>query len=188
LSPKTMRAKSNISREEQDRFALRSHQRALAAIDSDASPTRSCRSRRDCSSRQTATARQKTREVMFAVDEGPRRETSLDALSKLRAAFHANGTVTAGNSSQTSDGAAAVLVTSADLAKARGLTPLARFVAFANGGRGARAIRDWSGAGDPEGAKTRRPDAGSDRSRRTERSVCAQVLACLRELPSTPIG
>ena len=84
----------SISREEQDAFALRSHQRALAALDSGA-----------FSDETIAIG-------AFAADEGPRRDTSLDALSKLRPAFHVKGTVTAGNSSQTSDGAAAVLVTS----------------------------------------------------------------------------
>src|SRR5207245_8750365 len=75
-----------------------------------------------------------TRDVAFAVDEGPRRDTSAAALAKLRPAFHAAGTVTAGNSSQTSDGAAAVIVTSAAYARERGLTPLGRFVTFATAG------------------------------------------------------
>src|SRR5206468_4228293 len=97
---------SGISREEQDAFALRSHQRAIAAIDSgrfadEVVPV-------------TATildpangngARPATKRITFSVDEGPRRDTSAEALAKLRPAFHASGTVTAGNSSQTSDGA-----------------------------------------------------------------------------------
>src|SRR5262249_9710763 len=72
--------------------------------------------------------------VTFAADEGPRRDTSMDALSKLRPAFHVAGSVTAGNSSQMSDGAAAILVTSGERARQRGLTPLGRFVAFATAG------------------------------------------------------
>src|SRR6202035_3626530 len=75
-----------------------------------------------------------TKEVEFRVDEGPRAETSMDALSKLRPLFHARGTVTAGNSSQTSDGAAASVVMSAERAKALGIAPMARFVAFATAG------------------------------------------------------
>ena len=86
------------------------------------------------------------------MDEGPRRDTSLEALAKLKPAFHATGTVTAGNSSQTSDGAAAVVVTSADYAARTRLKPLARFVALRDGRRGARAVRHRSGAGDQEGA------------------------------------
>src|SRR6185295_7140062 len=67
-------------------------------------------------------------------DEGPRRETSAEALAKLRPSFHAKGTVTAGNSSQMSDGAAAAVVVSGDLVRERGLTPLLRFVGFATAG------------------------------------------------------
>ena len=104
---------SGISREEQDAFALRSHQRALAAIDAgrfaDEIVPVTARGRRPGDRpRPVATS-------TFAVDEGPRRDTSLEALAKLRPAFHATGSVTAGNSSQTSDGAAAVIVTSAEL-------------------------------------------------------------------------
>ncbi|MDQ2786294.1 MAG: acetyl-CoA C-acyltransferase, partial [Chloroflexota bacterium] len=73
-------------------------------------------------------------ETIFATDEGPRRETSLEALAKLRPVFAARGTITAGNSSQTSDGAAAVLLMERATAERHGLTPLARFVAFAVGG------------------------------------------------------
>ena len=125
---------SGISREEQDAFALRSHQRALAAIDAgrfadEITPL----TFRVTTPAQGNVARE-TRELTFAVDEGPRRDTSPEALAKLRPAFHATGTVTAGNSSQTSDGAAAVLVVSGELAKARGLKPLGRFVAFATAG------------------------------------------------------
>jgi len=76
----------------------------------------------------------KRTEVQFAADEGPRADTSLEALAKLRPAFHANGTVTAGNSSQTSDGAAAAVVMSEERAQALGIRPLARFVAYAYAG------------------------------------------------------
>src|SRR5688572_5133369 len=120
---------AGISRDEQDAFALRSHERALAAIDAgrfadEITPL----------TFKTVNSDLDVREVTFAQDEGPRRDTSAAALAKLKPAFHATGTVTAGNTSQTSDGAAAVLVTSADFAKARGLTPLARFVSFATAG------------------------------------------------------
>ena len=124
---------SGISRDEQDRYALESHRRAIAAIDAG-------RFVDEIVAVQTAAVevsggrRPKVREAVFAVDEGPRRETSPELLARLRPAFHAGGTVTAGNSSQTSDGAAAVIVTSASRAKERGLTPLGRFVAFATAG------------------------------------------------------
>jgi acetyl-CoA acyltransferase len=74
------------------------------------------------------------RTTVFATDEGPRADTSLEALAKLRPVFHAQGTVTAGKSSQTSDGAAAALLMSAERAKALGLKPMARFLAFATAG------------------------------------------------------
>jgi acetyl-CoA acyltransferase len=123
---------SRVSREAQDAFALRSHQRAVAAIEQgrfkDEIVPLTVRVA------QPNGARPSVREITFDTDEGPRRDTSLEALAKLKPAFHVRGTVTAGNSSQTSDGAAAVVVTSAELAKERGLTPLARFVGYATAG------------------------------------------------------
>lgn len=120
---------SNVSREAQDQFAWRSHQRAIAAIEAGRFKDEII----PLTVRLVDGAAQ-VREIVFDTDEGPRRDTSLEALAKLRPAFHVSGTVTAGNSSQTSDGASAVIVTSAALAKERGLTPLARFVGYATAG------------------------------------------------------
>jgi acetyl-CoA acyltransferase len=118
-----------IPRGEQDAFALRSHQRALAAIDAGRFADEITPLTFDVVDATGAvTSRTLTQ------DEGPRRDTSLEALAKLRPAFHVSGSVTAGNSSQTSDGASAVIVTSEELAAARGLQPLGRFVAFATAG------------------------------------------------------
>src|SRR3954470_18983576 len=122
-----------ISREAQDEFALRSHQRALAAIDAgrfadEIVPVTATLIE------HTDNVKPQTKKILFAVDEGPRRDTSPEALAKLRPAFHAAGSVTAGNSSQTSDGASAVVITSAERARAAGLAPLGRFVAFATAG------------------------------------------------------
>ena len=124
---------STISREDQDAFSLRSHQRAIAAIDAgrfkdEIVPVPVRVLTPSNGKKPTVTT------VSFDTDEGPRRESSLEALAKLRPAFHVAGTVTAGNSSQTSDGAAAVVVMSADRAKALDLKPLARFVGFATAG------------------------------------------------------
>ncbi len=123
---------SSISRAAQDEFALKSHQRAIKAIDEGRFKNEivplTVRTVQSNGTRPTV------KEFTFDTDEGPRRDTSLDVLAKLKPAFHVSGTVTAGNSSQTSDGAAAVIVTSAELAKERGLTPLARFVGFATAG------------------------------------------------------
>jgi acetyl-CoA acyltransferase len=122
-----------ISREEADRFALASHQKALAAQSAckfaqEIVPVGVTFTSPNGSSKLTVT------EIEFKQDEGPRADTSLDALSKLKPVFHASGTVTAGNSSQTSDGAAAAVVMSEERARALGLKPLARFVSFAYAG------------------------------------------------------
>ncbi len=122
----------NVSRADQDAFALRSHQNAAAAIDtgkfnSEIVPL-------DVSVSQFDGTKPTTKSFTFDTDEGVRRDTSLEALGKLKPVFHVMGSVTAGNSSQTSDGAAAVLVMSADKAKELGLKPLARFVSFAVAG------------------------------------------------------
>jgi acetyl-CoA acyltransferase len=132
LTAENLVNKYQIPREEQDRFALRSHQNALAAqasgkFDAEIVPV---------SVEQTVpgNGRPRTETSTFARDEGPRADTSLEALAKLKPVFHARGTVTAGNSSQTSDGAAVSLVMSADKARELGLKPLARFVSFATAG------------------------------------------------------
>ena len=123
-----------VSREDQDAFSLRSHQRALAAqaagrFDSEIVPVEV--------SLSTATgkpSKHDVKETAVSADEGPRADTSLEALGKLKPAFSMAGTVTAGNSSQTSDGAAAAVVMSAERARELGLKPLARFVAYATSG------------------------------------------------------
>ncbi len=122
-----------ISRQAADEFALCSHQKALAAIaakkfEQEIVPVPVRFVVPDGKSKPKAT------EIEFKMDEGPRADTSLEALSQLKPAFHAKGTVTAGNSSQTSDGAAAAVVMSAERAKALRLQPMARFVSFAYAG------------------------------------------------------
>lgn len=118
----------NISREEQDAFSYHSHQKALAAqaagkFDDEIVPLD-----------VETTTLNGTTHATFTKDEGPRADTSLEALAKLKPVFHVKGTVTAGNSSQTSDGAACALVMSASRAESLGLKPMARFVSFAVGG------------------------------------------------------
>lgn len=121
-----------ITREKADEFSLRSHQNALAAIQSgkfadEVVPV-------PVSFSTPNGSKPKRQEIVFKVDEGPRGDTSLEALHALKPAFHARGTVTAGNSSQMSDGAAASIVMSAERASALGIKPLARFVSFATAG------------------------------------------------------
>ena len=159
---------AHVTREEQDAFALRSHQRAVAAID----------------------AGRFTEEIVpvgaISVDEGPRRDTSLEALGKLKPAFHVKGTVTAGNSSQTSDGASAVVVTSRDRARALGLEPLGRFVAFATAG----VEPERFGIGPVPAIRKALKLAGLTLDRidlvELNEAFASQVVACLRELPIDP--
>ncbi len=123
-----------ISREQMDQFSFESHQKALAAIqsgkfDDEIVPV-------TVTSTPTPNGKGKTMPVesTFKMDEGPRADTSLEALAKLKPVFHATGTVTAGNSSQTSDGAAAAVVMSAERAAQLGIEPMAKFIAFAYAG------------------------------------------------------
>jgi acetyl-CoA acyltransferase len=171
-----------ISRDEQDAFALRSHQRAVAAIDAgrfaeEIVPVRA---------RVVDAATGKTVQTTFAVDEGPRRDTSAVALGKLKPAFHVAGTVTAGNSSQTSDGAAAVIVTSAEFARERGLTPLGRFVAYATAG----VEPERFGIGPVPAIRKVLKQAGLTLDQmdlvELNEAFAAQALACLRELSIDP--
>ena len=132
LTAERLAQRFNITREEADRFSLSSHQKALAAIaagkfEDETVPV-------PVSFTTPNGSKPKRTEIIFKVDEGPRGDTTLEALAALRPAFHIKGTVTAGNSSQMSDGAAAAVVMSADRAKQLGIHPLARYVAFATAG------------------------------------------------------
>jgi acetyl-CoA acyltransferase len=133
LTAEQVAGRYDISRADQDAFALRSHQNAAAAIDAGKFADEIAPVEVEIT-RAADSGGFASKKSVFAVDEGVRRDTSLDALGKLKPAFAANGSVTAGNSSQTSDGAAAVIVMSEAAAAARGLKPLARFVSFAVGG------------------------------------------------------
>jgi acetyl-CoA acyltransferase len=132
LTAENLASEFRISRQDQDRYSVESHRRAVAALDMgrfseeiiplpvhEVVVEQGHRSKRD---------------FTFDADEGPRRDTSMDALAKLKPAFKADGTVTAGNASQMSDGAAAVIVMSNEKAQSMGLKPLARFVAYATAG------------------------------------------------------
>jgi len=175
-----------ISREEQDAFAMRSHQRALAAIDGGRFKDEIVPLAYRVASPENGSGGAPVRDVTLAQDEGPRRDTSIEALAKLRPAFHASGSVTAGNSSQTSDGAAAVLVTSASFAKEHGLKPLARFVTYATAG----VEPERFGIGPVPAIKKALKLAGLSLEQmdlvELNEAFAAQVLACLRELPIDP--
>ncbi|TCP23496.1 3-ketoacyl-CoA thiolase [Scopulibacillus darangshiensis] len=125
--------KYGVTREEQDQFALRSHERAAKAIeegkfDEEIVPVEVVNRWVDSDNKL------QEKKIVVKKDEGIRRDTSLSALGKLKPAFHRKGSVTAGNSSQTSDGAASVLVMNSEKAKSEGLKPLAKFRSFAVAG------------------------------------------------------
>ena len=132
LTAERLAQRFGISREEADEFSLRSHQKAIAAIQAgkfsdEIVPV-------PVSFTTPNGSKPKKHDVIFNTDEGPRADTSLEALLSLKPAFHARGTVTAGNSSQMSDGAAAAVVMSLQRAKQLGIKPLVRFVSFATAG------------------------------------------------------
>ncbi len=177
---------ASVSRDDQDAYALRSHQRAVAAIDAgrfrdEIVPITV--SLVDAAGDGAAPVR---REVVFDVDDGPRRDTSLEALGKLKPAFHVKGSVTAGNSSQTSDGASALVVLSGDRARALRLTPLARLVAYATAG----VAPERFGIGPVPAVRKVLTLAGLTLDQidlvELNEAFAAQVMACLRELPIDP--
>ena len=132
LTAERLAQRFGITREQADEFSLHSHQKAIAAIqsgkfDDEIVPV-------PVSFSVPNGSKPKRQEIVFKMDEGPRADTSIEALNGLKPAFHLKGTVTAGNSSQMSDGAAATIVMSADGAKALGIKPLARYVSFATAG------------------------------------------------------
>ncbi len=169
LVAETHAREASISREEQDTFAFESHQKAVAAID----------------------AGRFTDEIVgidgsgpaFLIDEGPRRDTSIEALGALKPAFHVRGTVTAGNSSQTSDGAAAVLVMDEGRAREAGLQPLARILGYATAG----VEPERFGLGPVPAVRKLLArlslSLGQIDLVELNEAFAAQALACLRELP-----
>jgi acetyl-CoA acyltransferase len=175
----------NVSREDQDAFSLASHQKALVAqaagnfaeivpvTVSSAVPN-------------GKPGKPTLAESVVSGDEGPRADTSLAALGKLKPAFHAQGSVTAGNSSQTSDGAAAVVVISAQRAEELGLTPLARFVAYATVG----CLPEEMGAGPifaiPKVLKQAGLTLDDIGLIELNEAFAAQALAVIRELGLDP--
>ena len=144
LGTENVAKKFSVTREQADEFSANSHKKALAAIAAgnfkdetipvEVKITSLPANGNGASSKSKAEPKPSTQTFLFDTDELPRADTSIEVLAKLKPAFHAKGTVTAGNSSPMSDGAAAVVVMSDARAKALGLTPLARFVAYATAG------------------------------------------------------
>jgi acetyl-CoA acyltransferase len=132
LTAERLARRFSITREQADEFSLHSHQKALAAIQAGKFEDETVAV--PVSFTTPNGSKPKKQEIVFKVDEGPRADTSLEALAALKPAFHVAGTVTAGNSSQMSDGAAAAVVMSGERAQALGIRPLVRYVSFATAG------------------------------------------------------
>jgi acetyl-CoA acyltransferase len=176
----------NVSRADQDAFALASHQRALAAIaagefTAEITPYNVVSHQPVLGSNTIA-----LRETLVRNDEGPRPDTSAEGLAKLRPVFRNGGSVTAGNSSQMSDGAGAVLLASAQAIKDYGLTPLARFVGFSVAG----VKPEIMGIGPKEAIPKALKQAGLSRDQidwiELNEAFAAQALAVIRDLGLDP--
>ena len=173
-----------VTREEQDRWALGSQQKAAKALaagsfDSQITPV-------SVESAKWKGAEKTVSTVQFATDELPRTDTTIEGLAKLRPAFKANGTVTAGNASPYSDGAAAILLMTADRAKELGLTPLARFITFATAG----VDPDVMGVGPikavPKALKRAGLSLNDVKLIEFNEAFAAQVVAVMRDLGMDP--
>ena len=180
LTAERVAQKWGVSREDQDRFALRSHQKALRAqaegkFDAELVPVK-----------VESVTPERSNETVFQRDEGPRADTSMEALAKLKAVFHAAGSVTAGNSSQTSDGAAAALVMSEEKAKELGLKPMARFVSFAVAGVAPEIMGIGPVAAIPKALKMAGLKLSDIGVIELNEAFAAQALAVIREAGLDP--
>ena len=175
-----------VSREDQDAFALQSHQRALAAIGAGEFADEIASYTLDDRYPDPTTHATRADQRRIDTDEGPRKDTSLDGLARLKAVFRAGGSVTAGNSSQMSDGAGAVLLASAQAIKDYGLTPLARFV----GASVAGVPPEIMGIGPKEAIPRALKLAGIGRDQldwiELNEAFAAQSLAVIRDLGLDP--
>ncbi len=180
LTAENVARQYEVTREEQDAFALRSHQRAAAAQERGKFTEEIVPLSVEIKTGNGSAVQESS--FTFAQDEGVRRDTSLEALGKLKPVFHTRGTVTAGNSSQTSDGAAALLVMSEAKARALGLTPLARFVSFAVGGVRPEVMGIGPIAAVPKALKLAGMNLNEIDLIELNEAFAAQALAVIREL------
>jgi acetyl-CoA acyltransferase len=185
LTAENVAAKYGVSREDQDAFALRSHQYASRAVESGAFdeqivpvPVEVVEPGKDGGTL--------TKAFVVKRDEGPRGDTSLEALSKLKPAFKEGGSVTAGNSSQMSDGAAGVIIMSRSKAEALGLKPLARFISFAVGGVPPEIMGIGPVAAIPKALKLAGLELKDVGLIELNEAFAAQGLAVMRELGLDP--
>jgi acetyl-CoA acyltransferase len=177
----------NLTREQQDAFALASHQKALAAIAAGEFKDEIAPFRLDDRYPDLASRGIKTDSRVIDTDEGPRADTSLEGLAKLRTVFRNGGSVTAGNASQMSDGAGAVLLASEKAIKDYGLKPLARFVSFSVAG----VPPEIMGIGPKEAIPKALKQAGLSKDQldwiELNEAFAAQALAVVKDLDLDPL-
>ncbi len=169
-----------VSREDQDEFAYQSHMKALKALDEDRFQDQIAPI--EVEETYLDNGKKASRTFSITKDEGPRRGTSKEALAKLRPVFAANGSVTAGNSSQTSDGAAFVLVMSEDLVKELNLEPIARMVSYAAAGVPPRIMGIGPIAAVPKALKQAGLKQDAIELIELNEAFASQSLAVIREL------
>lgn len=182
LTAEEVATKFNVSREDQDEFALKSHEKAIKAIETGVFKDEIVPYTVEEVYYDPEKRKRKTRSFVVDTDEGPRKDTNMQVLSKLRPAFKQGGSVTAGNSSQTSDGAAFVIVMSEKMMKAQGLEPMGRLVSIASAGVDPR----YMGIGPVEAVPKALEKAGLtlkyiDQIELNE-AFASQSLAVIREL------
>ncbi|MFD3002165.1 acetyl-CoA C-acyltransferase [Pontibacter toksunensis] len=185
LTAEAVASDYNVSREDQDEFALKSHQKALNAIEKgyfkdQIVPVTVEETYLD------ENGKKKTRTYVVDTDEGPRADTSLEALARLKPVFAAGGTVTAGNSSQTSDGAAFVIVMSERMVKELNLEPIARLVSYATGGIDPRIMGMGPIAAVPKALKQAGMTLNDVDLIEMNEAFAAQSIAVMRHLDFDP--
>ena len=174
-----------ISREDQDKFSYNSHMKALAALDSDRFQDQIVPIEVEETFLNNV-GKKETKKYTVSKDEGPRRGTSIEALSKLRPVFAANGSVTAGNSSQTSDGAAFVMVMSEAMVKELNLEPIARLVSYAAMGVEPRIMGIGPVAAVPKALKQGGISQNEIKLIELNEAFASQSVAVIRELDLNP--
>lgn len=185
LTAENVSAKYGVTRRDQDEFALRSNLRAAAAVDNgvfdpEIAPVEVCNVELD------ENGRRREKFFVFKRDEGPRADTTLEALARLKPAFREGGTVTAGNSSQMSDGAAGVIIMARGRAEALGLKPLARFITFATGGVPPELMGIGPVAAIPKALKYAGMTLDDIGLIELNEAFAAQAVAVMRELDLDP--
>lgn len=186
LTAEEVATKFNVSREDQDAFALESHRKAIAAIEAGKFKDEIVPFNVEEVYYDAEKGKRKTRNFVVDTDEGPRKDTSMEVLAKLRPAFKQGGSVTAGNSSQTSDGAAFVIVMSEAMMKAQGLEPMGRLVSIASAGVDPRYMGIGPVEAVPRALKRAGLSLNDIEQIELNEAFASQSLAVIRELGLNP--